>query len=189
VATQRIHSFGVAEARQRLQLAAAASSDMRPALSDVAREIEKRTDDAFRKQVSPAGERWSDLAHSTRVSRLRKRKGVWQKVTGTKKGERARVTDADQAASMLAKIEAVKLTPLVDTARARNSQHCDVTGPTSLQWSAVGYLLPHMSGEPDLPKRNPCVFELVVGRWALVSIVDDYLRKRLVQHVVIKGPA
>lgn len=184
----RVTTYGATEARMRLQLAASAASDMRPALVDVAREIELRTDNAFRAQRSPSGETWNDLAQSTKVARLRKRKTAWNKIVGKKNGERTKVRDAAHAAEILSRIESTKLTALVDTGRARNSQHCDVTGPHSVQWSAVGYLLPHMAGTEDgqPPKRNPTVFELVGGEWQLISSMMSYARSRLVDHV--KGP-
>lgn len=56
---------------------------------------------------------------------------------------------------------------LIDTARARNSNHVDRATRTSIEWSAVGYLGYHMAGTKRMPMRNPSAFVYEAGAWAL----------------------
>lgn len=54
--------------------------------------------------------------------------------------------------------------PLIDTGLTRNSARAVVDSETSIEWSARGTLLPHMTGsyspEGRPPRRNPTVFEV-----------------------------
>lgn len=56
---------------------------------------------------------------------------------------------------------------LIDTARARNSNHVDRIESKSLSWSAVGYLGYHMSGTHYMAARNPTPFVFDGDQWVL----------------------
>jgi hypothetical protein len=45
----------------------------------------------------------------------------------------------------------------------------------ALEWSAVGYMGPHMTGGKNLPKRNPTVFELSAGQWKMIPAMHSYV--------------
>ena len=136
--------------------------DLSPALRVVGEEIIKRTADAFGDGRSPFGETFPPLAPSTLQARSRALKSA---NTRTKSGGlTARAQRTRQSIVSSAK-------PLVDTGRARGSQHVDVQANT-LTWSAVGYLLPHITGgarggrEGMPPKRNVSVFRPASGSGA-----------------------
>lgn len=58
---------------------------------------------------------------------------------------------------------------LIDTARARNSNHVDPPQRITMLWSAVGYLGYHMSGTRRMPERNPTPFMWNGSQWALAA--------------------
>lgn len=145
-----------------------------PALKLVARELEKRVDDAYRDQRSPAGEVWPELAPSTIAARARsgkvaKRRDASGNLTSAAVRRRALVTG--------------NIAPMVDTGRLRASQHADVTG-TAIEWSEVGYGAPHITGSSKgLPKRNMSVFERVRGAWQLEAKMAAFMRNALARFI------
>lgn len=178
VAVVKVQTTGTGDAIARLEGLAARARDLSPALRDVARDVEKRTDDAFRRSVSPEGEAWPDLAESTKAQRLARRK----ETRGGGKGKKGK---AKVAALLSGLGNPGALRPLVDTGRMRNSSHAEVSGPTSVRWSAVGYMGPHMAGGKNgrPPKRNPAVFELAGGHWRVIASVQRYMVDRIKRHV------
>lgn len=176
-----ISAKGLDEAVKHMRERAQRFSDLRPALKAVGREIELRTDTAFRDSKSPFGEAFPPLAPSTLASRARKlpgakKRGKGGKLTGGALKKRSEAIAAYQGgATNIFK-------PLVDTARARNSQHVDID-VQSLKWSAVGYLGPHMTGTGRVPKRNVAVFEKRGEQWVLHPDVARYLAAKVAAYV------
>jgi hypothetical protein len=162
-----------ASMRRRLQ----AIRDPSPAMKVWARIIEKETDDAFLKQRSPKGDEWPQLAISTLKSRSRKVKGA------RSRGKDGKLTKSAQKARLGVLLNRASVTPMVDTARMRNSAHVKVLR-ASVQWSAVGYTGPHMTGGKNLPKRNVAVFELSGGGWLIVPRVQVRLERVLLNYIV-----
>jgi len=75
------------------------------------------------------------------------------------------------------------IVPLIDTARARNSNHIDPPGQTSVVWSAVGYLGYHMSGTRKMPARNPTPFVHDGSGWRLADDAMQDLGSAIVNYV------
>lgn len=138
---------GGAAAAQKMLQRASRLRNLGPALKLFAAEITKATDDAFDQSRNVLGKPFPKLAPSTLEARGRKVKG------GKRKSKSGRLT-AGALKARLTSIDSHK--PLVDTARARNSQRATVQG-NAVRWAAVGYLEPHMRGK-GVPKRNPTVF-------------------------------
>lgn len=168
-------------------------ANMSPALKVIGAEMVKRTDDAFEQSRSPAGEAFPPLAQSTLLARARKLKSA------RKRNKRGELTKG--ALKTRAKIMAPGgAKPMIDTARARGSQHTEVS-PHLLKWSAVGYLAPHITGGQRRgktgmpPKRNVTVFEhgggglnlsIFAGTnagWRMNASMDDFARRTLVAYV------
>lgn len=77
---------------------------------------------------------------------------------------------------------------LIDTARARNSNHVDRATRTSIAWSAVGYLDYHMTGTKRMPMRNPTPFVYEAGAWVLHPIASKLLDS-YIHSYVLRGEA
>lgn len=72
---------------------------------------------------------------------------------------------------------------LIDTARARNSNHVDPPERTRILWSAVGYLAYHMSGTRRMPARNPTPFVFSGGKWQLAEDAMKGLGTAVINYV------
>jgi hypothetical protein len=84
--------------------------------------------------------------------------------------------------------------PLIDTARARNSNHA-TADRNGVEWSAVGYLGVHMAGtnragrghSVTIPMRNPSPFVLAGDDWKLRESARKSLEEHIKRHVFSKG--
>lgn len=153
----QIEATGLIDAQRMVTQMAVRMSDLEKPLKNIAQEIEKRTDDSFRYSRSQFGEPFKPLAPSTVAGRIRKLRGA------NRRNKAGKLTAG--AHRMREKLTAPGgMKPLIDTARMKNSQHVVVDSPTSIRWSAVGYLGPHMTGGQRNgklgmpPQRNPTVF-------------------------------
>jgi hypothetical protein len=72
--------------------------------------------------------------------------------------------------------------PLIDTARARNSNHA-TTSHDGIEWSAVGYLGYSMSGTVRMPMRNPSPFYWDGSAWKLRESAMKSLGTHLRNHI------
>ena len=174
-----ISARGLDTATKLADAMAARALNLRPALTVFGAELTKRVDDAFQNSKSPAGEIWPTLAPSTVAKRAAKlpgakRRGKDGKLTKGAKQKRVQGAAAYQHAG------AGNIKALVDTARMRNSQNVRVDA-TSLLWSAVGYMAPHITGSQKRPgrppKRNPAPFELNGGKWELTPALQALLAR------------
>lgn len=77
---------------------------------------------------------------------------------------------------------------LIDTARARNSNHVERPTATAIEWSAVGYLAFHMTGTKRMPMRNPSAFVYEAGKWTLHPIAARLLDSYLTTYI-LRGEA
>lgn len=77
---------------------------------------------------------------------------------------------------------------LIDTARARNSNHVDPPQRVSLTWSAVGYLGFHMTGTARMPVRNPTPFVWKSGKWQLADDAQEDFTQTVVNYVYRGDP-
>lgn len=213
----QVQATGIDEQRARLAAMQARLLDLTPPLRVVAAELEKRTDDALDRSMSPAGEAFPPLATSTVIARARKQKSFSRKGKGSNRLTRG--ARAKRATAILFNMGAGPLggTPfaraLIDTGRLRKSQRARVVGQ-HVEWSAVGYLGPHITGGTGVagatgsrntlvrqvlsqfkdfqrtagrpPKRNPTVFELRAGDWHLNESMARYTH-RVVHHYVMTG--
>lgn len=161
---------------------AKAVQDMTKAYKLFGADLVKKTDDGFQSSVGFDGEAWEPLAASTIDARI-------ARVGGFKRTKKGKFTKG--ALKKQAKMSAAGgIKPLVDTARARNSQHVQVSRD-GLEWSAVGYLGTHMAGTDKagrgrnitIPKRNPTGFELVGGQWVLRDSAKKLMQRRIFQHL------
>lgn len=189
-----ISAEGLDDAAKRMAERAERMKDLSIPLKVVAAEIEKRTDDAFRGQMSPAGERWTELAESTRLARKGARKLERRLNRRTERGgltkgaEKARAKyGASRGVAITSGGEALVFArALVDTGRMRNSVRVRVR-KHEIEFSAVGYMGPHITGgqrggKPNRPpKRNPTVFQQSgfsranARGWESIPEVQSYL--------------
>lgn len=72
---------------------------------------------------------------------------------------------------------------LIDTARARNSNHIDPPDKTSVMWSAVGYLAYHMSGTTRMEARNPTAFAWNGKKWDLADDANKDLKQAVTNYI------
>lgn len=160
-----VEGLELAAAQMRARMAKA--RNFQPVLKRIGADIVKETDDGFQNSKSPKGEAFPPLKESTILGRS----GV------RKRAKRSKKFRAQLLAPGGAK-------PLVDTARARNSQFAKA-GPKGVTWSAVGYLLPHMVGNARgrPPKRNPTVFELGPTGWKLVPRLSRKYSRMIIRHI------
>ena len=174
---------GLDAAIETTKLLSKAVANLTPAYKLFGADLVKKTDDAFHASVGFDGEAWEPLATSTIDSRI-------AKVGGFKRTKKGKFTKG--ALKKQAKMSAAGgIKPLVDTARARNSQHVGPASRDGIEWSAVGYLGTHMAGTSKagrgrnitIPKRNPTGFELVGGQWVLRDSTKKMLQKRIFQYL------
>lgn len=129
-----------------------------PALKVIAEEIGERTDSSFAKSASPLGAQWSALATSTLIERARKRSPAARKKQKnaphrlTKGAKAKRVGFVLAYHNQIQGFGGVTATPLIDTGRMRKSQRTLVKS-NAIEWSAVGYMGPHMTGGKTGGKR------------------------------------
>jgi hypothetical protein len=141
---------GLDETIKSLKAKAARLQDLSPALKTFGRWVERNVDDCFDQSVDWDGKPFQPLAPSTIEQRIGNLAAANKR---TKSGELTK-----GARELREKLQAPGgIKPLVDTARARNSQHSDTTADTWI-WTAVGYLGYHMAGNERLPVRNPSPF-------------------------------
>lgn len=134
--------------------------DLTPAMKAYGAWLEKQVDDGFDQSREFGGAPFPELKQSTIDSRIRR-------AGGFKTNKRSGLLTAGAAKKQAKLIAPGGIKPLVDTARARNSQHFDARADGGT-WSAVGYLGPHMTGgKAGLQRRNPTPFEYVAGKWSL----------------------
>ena len=154
---------GGQEAAKRMRERAERMRNHTPALKVFCAVVDKATADAFDRAADTEGRPFKRLAPSTLEARVRKVKGARRK--SRRPGTKGRLTQgAKDIRTVAGKFEK----PLTNTAVARNSARCRVSGVNRATWSAVGYLGPHMSGATGagtkhnvtIPKRNPTVFDV-----------------------------
>ena len=169
-------------AAKRLREMAARMRDHTPALKVFGQEIDKATSDAFQQQREIGGDAWPDLASSTVEARLRGHKPANRR---TRKGE-----FTEKAKGLRARLTAPGgMKMLQITRQMANSARTTVAGKNKLVWSALGRLLPHMTGSKGvlghLPKRNPTVWDVNSQgkpelkppfKQRLREVVDSYIR-------------
>lgn len=149
---------GPTAAAQRMRDRAKRMRDHTPALKVFGETIRKLTDDGFQKQAELDGQAFPPLAPSTVEARIAAKGGNKR----TKRGSLTKGAVSKRA--MLSAPGGMKMLQI--TGVQRNSNHVAITGKNQLTWSALGRLLPHVTGshspEGHPPKRNPTVFD--VGR-------------------------
>ncbi len=181
-----ISAEGLAEADKRMQERVRRLADLSPALKVVAAEIEKQTDDAFRKSTSPFGEQWPRLAPSTIAARAAKVPGANRRSKATGKLTRGAYAKRQAAAEKYKAGASNVFKPLVDTGRMRNSVHVAVRG-NELVFTAVGYMGPHITGSQNVegrpPKRNPTVFQLAGGVFKPIPSILSLLLRTVGRYV------
>lgn len=187
------------EIAARLNTRAAALRDLKPALKDIAAEIDLRTARTFQSQKSTDGAAWPGLAMSTKIARLKRRKTAYRKaVTGPAKKlglDSRRNLYARQAAKLQrarlaeAAANAAGFKPLMDTGRLRGSANARVVGKDAVRWSIIGYAAPHITGSKNgkLPQRNMSVFRATGGGFVLDANMATWARERLHRHLYPAG--
>lgn len=172
-----VTATGLAEAQRRLADRAARIRDMSAVMKVIGQDLVTETDNSFARQQSPAGEAWPGLAQSTKMGRVGRLKAANKR---TKAG--ALTAGASRLRASLLGVGG--MTPLVDTGRMRNSVRVR-PARRAVQWSAVGYMAPHMTGgkEGRPPKRNPSPFEFVGGRWRLVPRLSKKYAEMIVRWI------
>jgi hypothetical protein len=167
---------GLDRAIESLRQKAERMRDLGPALKVFGRFVETNVDDCFDQSRDWDGTPFPPLAESTIERRIGNLKAANKR---TKSGELTKA--AKTLRDKLRSPGGIK--PLVDTARARNSQHTDA-GPESLIWTSVGYLGYHFTGNERLPQRNvsPFVF-LNSNNWRLHPRAKVKLHEVVTQHV------
>lgn len=130
-----------------------------PVLKVIAEEITERTDASFPKSASPLGAQWATLATSTLIDRARRRSPAARKRQKNAPHRLTKGAKAKRVGFVLAYhngqqgFGGVTATPLIDTGRMRKSQRTLVKN-NALEWSAVGYMGPHMTGGKTGGKRG-----------------------------------
>lgn len=192
----------------------AALLDLRPALKNVAAEIDRRTALSLETSRRQDGVPFPDLAESTKLARLRQRKGAYAKATrgpkATKKQlrmearaarsrsiyvrmggrlvrkERLSGARAQVSAQLKAALAGANFKPLVNTGRGRNSANARVTGRDTVRWSVVQYMVPHIGGAANgrPPMRNFSVFRQVGSGYELRPEMSEFMRAAIQRHVM-----
>lgn len=180
-------AIGLDEAQRRMQERAARMKDLSPALRVVAADLEERTDRAFRDLKSPAGEIWPTLAPSTQLARAAKLPGAKRRSKKTGKLTKGALHKraAGIAGYQFGGAETFKA--LVDTGRMRGSVRVRVKRH-SLEFAAIGYMGPHITGSTKRPgrppKRNPTVFERAAsGQLEAIAPVMSLLMRSITFYV------
>lgn len=170
-----------------------------PAFTVFGASIVKQTDDCFQMQRDWNGEPFAALAESTLAQKIGKVafKGRKLQEDGTYK-RRSRKAYAKKRARVRAKLTQpnfarsdpsrgnIKI--LIDTARARNSNHVDDPEATYMLWSAVGYLAYHMTGTSRMPERNPTPFVWASKAWGLHPRARTELNMLMLNYVLRGDP-
>lgn len=152
--------------------------DIEPACRVFGAWLQKQVDDGFAMSREFSGELFPVLATSTIDARIRRHGGFkLQKRSGLLTARAARTQAKFRAPG--------GIRALIDTGRARNSQHT-VAHSSGLRWSAVGYLGPHMTGGANgrPPRRNPTPFERHGRAWALAPSAHDRFRRAVAAYVI-----
>lgn len=165
------------KAIESLRAKSARMRDLEPALKVFGRFIETNVDNCFDQSRDWDGTAFPSLAESTIEKRIGNLKAANKR---TKSGDLTKAAKAFQA-----KLRAPGgIKPLVDTGRARNSQHTDA-GPESLVWTSVGYLGYHFTGNARLPQRNVSPFVFINGTdWRLHPRAKAKLSELIGQHIM-----
>lgn len=192
-----------------LEQRAQAMLDMRPALQHIAAEIERRTALSLHESKRQDGLPFQDLADSTKLARLRRRKGAFKKATkggkltaaqrrAIKRAESRNTYDAfglrdhlrrqrieNRKAGIAAAIAAANFKPLVDTGRGRNSINARAEGKHAIRFSVIGYMVPHIGGGKDNrpPQRNFSCFHYWNGEWSLRPEMAAYAGDVIRRHI------
>lgn len=175
----RIEAEGLDDALKSMRAQAARMNDLTPVFRTFGRFVEKQVDDCFDRSEDWDGKAFPPLADSTIEKRVGNLKAANKR---TKAGELTKGARALQ--SKLRSPGGIK--PLVDTARARNSQHVEVD-KLFCTWTAVGYLGYHFAGNEHLPARNVSPFVLVSNDWVLHKRAHAQLDALIKQYVTDGG--
>lgn len=183
----------------RLDKRAAAMRDLKPALQQVAAEVDRVTAENLTASKDSDGKPFDALAEATLIGRLRRRKGAWRKATkGAKarqKSQRAALREgkfdqwkkirADLRERVLAAAKGAGFKPLLDTGRGRASARAKVVGRNAVRWSIVDYMIPHISGGKGgrPPERNFSIFRRVGDRFELHPRMAAYTRDVILRHI------
>lgn len=168
---------GLEYAIQKLREKSERLQDLTPAFKQFGAFVEKNVDDCFDQSRNWDGEPFPPLAESTIEKRIGNLKAANKR---TKSGELTK-----GAKGLRDKLRAPGgIKPLVDTGRARNSQHV-AADADSIIWSAVGYLGYHFEGNEHLPARNvsPFIFD-ASGGWKLHPGARQQLDQLIINHVM-----
>lgn len=171
----RFEADGLEAAIKVLNVTAARFRNLTPMFKAYGRWIERKVDDCFDESKDWDGKAFPPLAESTIAGRIAKQGAANKRTKGGKLTRGAAVLRDKMRAPGGIK-------PLVDTARARNSQHfeADATGGT---WTAVGYLGYHFAGNDNLPARNVSPFEPEGDGWGLHPKAAAELASRAAKFV------
>lgn len=181
--------------------------NLKPMFKEYGRWLEKHVDDCFHNSVDWNGTAFPPLSPATIEARINKLAST-KTLTKSSKANIAEVTRELRlagksekqiraiinfsglrqrtfgATSKRAKMMApggIKI--LVDTARARNSQHTDPQKHSAL-WSMVGYMKSHIGGTGRAPVRNPSPFIRSGGQWVLHPKAVKKLAEMVRAHVI-----
>jgi hypothetical protein len=201
-----------------LEQRAARMLDLRPALKNIAAEIDARTAKSIHDSRRQDGVPFPDLADSTKLARLRQRKGAFRKASrlpkdkkSTLRAERRAARSRDygvwaagqvarnrrliqrsgkRSAQIQAAIDAANFKPLLNTGRGANSANARVVGKDSIRWSVVQYMVPHIGGAQNgrPPQRNYSVFRAVGDGFELRPEMSDFIRSAIVRHIAGGAP-
>jgi hypothetical protein len=170
-----VQTTGLDQAIANLKKKSAALHNLEPAYKRFAAEIVKKTDDSFQDSRGYDGEPWPPLAESTIERRIGSLKSA------NKRGKSGKLTKG--ATKMRDKMRAPGgIKPMIDTGRARNSQHAD-TSRDGVEWSAVGYLGYHMTNHIVATVRNPTPFYWDGSAWKLRDSAMKSLGTHLRTHI------
>lgn len=164
---------GAAEAAKAMRERAERMLNQTPVLKVFAAWATKQMDDSFQSSKTFEGEPFQPLAESTIEQRMRD--------AGAGASKRGKKSQAKRAAMQAPG----GIKPLVKTARARNSQRMQARGKNGLEWSAIGYLQPHMEGAKNgrPPQRNPTVFNVKDGELTLKPRAMEKLQKMVAEYI------
>lgn len=170
-----IETTGLDETIARLKAKSAKLHNLEPVWKRFGAEIVKKTDDSFQNSKGYDGEAWEPLSDVTIEQRVGSLKAANKR---TKAGKLTKGAHALQT-----KLRAPGgIKPLIDTARARNSNHA-TPSRDGIEWSMVGYLGYSMSGTVKMPKRNPSPFEWNGSQWILRASAIKSLGNHMRAHI------
>lgn len=174
-----IEQSGLTETIAKLQKQSKALRNLEPPYKRFAAEIVKKTDDGFQNSKGYDGEAWDPLSDVT----IEKRAGSLK--AANKKTKSGKLTKG--AKTFRAKLTAPGgIKPLIDTARARNSQHATAS-KDGVDWSIVGYLGYSMGGTDKIPVRNPSPFYWDGSNWQLRESAMKSLGKHISAYVFMES--